>query len=125
MIRTPIGRRPFPGIAKLRWDDEVNMSDEDITTKPTIETVLERINALADGQNDLRDVVNSLSESQRDLQEFINSLAQSHQDFPRDDEKILERIETKLVRVQSMALSLRADMRELCLQLKGPMPEIK
>lgn len=101
------------------------MSDEDTTTKPTIETVLERMNALAEGQQDLREVVNSLDHSQHYLQEFINSLAQRHQDFSRDDEKILDRIETRLDRAQSMALSLRADMRELCLQLKVRIPKIK
>ena len=73
------------------------MSDEDIMTKPTIETVLERINALAQSLQDFRNVV----------------------------EERLERIETRLDRVQSMALDVRADMRELRMQLKERVPEIK
>ena len=82
------------------------MSNEDQTqdikqkydTKPTIETVLERISALGE---------------------------EVRQGFRKTDER-LERIEIRIDRVESMSLEVRADVRELRLefkQLRGALKE--
>jgi predicted component of type VI protein secretion system len=64
-------------------------------TKPTLETVLERITTLG------------------------NKLHSDMQDFRSSVEDRLERIEIRLDRVESMALETRADVRELRKELRA------
>ena len=77
------------------------MSDE-ARTKPTIETVLERINALS-----------------TDLHANIESLRVEMREFRTLIEDRLEQIETRLDRTQSVALGTRADLRELRADLRN------
>ncbi len=67
------------------------MSDE-AQTKPTLETILERINALG---------------------------ARMDKRFDTLDDRIA-RIEIRLDRIESMALETRADLREFKMQFKEP-----
>jgi DNA repair exonuclease SbcCD ATPase subunit len=60
------------------------MGDNEATTKPTIETIIERLNELRD---EMRAGFNTVNDR-------------------------LERVEIRLDRVESMALEARADMRE-------------
>ena len=72
---------------------------EDATTRPTIETVLERINALGDRMNE--------------------GFAAVHTRLNQMDER-LEQMDTRLDRTQAMVHEMRADFREFRAQFKAP-----
>jgi len=67
------------------------MSDSEATTKPTLETILERINAQ-------REAINAQGDAMRAGFEDVGER--------------LERVEIRLDRVQSIVLDLRADFKE-------------
>ena len=77
------------------------MSDE-AQTRPTLDTVLERINALG-----------------TEVHGNIESLRQEVNAFRIVVEDRLEQIETRLDRTQSIALETRADIRELKADLRS------
>jgi hypothetical protein len=77
------------------------MSDE-TQTKPTIETILERINALS-----------------TDLHADIESLRAEMREFRASVGDRLEQFETRMDRTQSIALGTRADLRELRADLRN------
>jgi len=68
------------------------MGDSEMTTKPTLDTILERINAQGEA-----------------MRAGFAAIAQR-----------LERIEIRLDRVESMVLDVRADVRELRASLRLP-----
>jgi len=68
------------------------MGESEMTTKPTLDTILERINAQGEA---MRTGFRSIGER-------------------------LERIEIRLDRVESMVLDVRADVRELRASLRVP-----
>lgn len=72
---------------------------EDATTRPTIETVLERINALGQLMNE--------------------GFAAVHTRLNRMDER-LDQMDTRLDRTQAMVHELRADFREFRARFKEP-----
>ena len=77
------------------------MSDE-AQTRPTLDTILERINALG-----------------KEVHGSIESLRQEVNAFRIAVEDRLEQIETRLDRTQSIALEARADLRELRADLRN------
>ena len=77
------------------------MSDE-ARTKPTIETILERINALS-----------------TTLHADIESLRGEMREFRASVEGRLEQFETRMDRTQGVALTTRADLRELRADLRN------
>jgi chaperonin cofactor prefoldin len=79
----------------------ITMSDE-AQTKPTIETVLERINALG-----------------QDLRAEIGSVRTDLSTFRVAVEDRLEQIEIRLDRTQEAAHGARADVRELRAELRA------
>ena len=79
---------------------------EDATTKPTIETVLERINALGERMDEGFIAVHT-------------RLNQMDERFDRMDER-LEQMDTRLDRTQAMVHEMRADFREFRAQFKAP-----
>ncbi len=81
---------------------------EDATTKPTIETVLERVNALGD-------VVNSLRSETKDFREEIR---REFKDFREEVENRLDRIESMTNMTRSEMLTLRMDFREIRAHIK-------
>jgi archaellum component FlaC len=72
---------------------------EDATTKPTIETVLERINALGERMNE--------------------GFAAVGTRLDKMDEQ-LEQMDTRLDRTQAIVHEMRADFREFRAQFKAP-----
>ena len=72
---------------------------EDATTRPTIETVLERIDALGERMND--------------------GFAAVHTRLNQMDTQ-LEQMDTRLDRTQAMVHEMRADFREFRAQFKAP-----
>jgi chromosome segregation ATPase len=108
----------------------VSSNFEDAQTKPTIETVLGRINALGDnleGQlNELRsDVgslkadVGSLKADVGSLKSEVGSLRNEFQLFRGEMEIRIDRIEGMTNQTRAEMLNLRADFREWKDQLKG------
>jgi hypothetical protein len=107
------------------------MADE-MNTKPTIETVLERINALSEHVdvriNSLDERINLLSVQvdvrSNMLDERINALSE-HIDtrFNLSDTR-MESIESRLDRLQGGMLDLRADFRDLRLVVKQRIPAL-
>ncbi len=94
------------------------MDDEDIVTKPTIETVLDRISALGQSLQDFRD----------HFEQRMDGLEKRMESFEKrgiDVEYRLDRIESRVDRTVSMIMESRADMRDLYLQLKARIPEPK
>ena len=79
------------------------MADE-LTTKPTLDTLLEMM-------RDLRDTVNRRFDV---LEQRLDGI-----------EDRLERLETRMDRVESMALEARADLRDLKKQLKEHLTALK
>ena len=76
---------------------------EDATTRPTIETVLERINALGESMNER---INALGERMDRRFEAVNER--------------LEQMDTRLDRTQAMVHEMRADFRDFRAQFKAP-----
>lgn len=74
------------------------MSEDDKTTKPTIETVLERINALAQQLVEMREIVVRLEEKQDKLQVDLNTG--------------LKRVERKIAILNENMLTVQADQRD-------------
>jgi DNA anti-recombination protein RmuC len=91
---------------------------EDMNTRPTIETVLERINSLSEHVDER---INSLSGY---VDERINALSE-HMDtrFNLSDTS-LERIDARLDRLQGAMLDLRADFKSLRMQVKERIPDL-
>jgi archaellum component FlaC len=79
---------------------------EDATTRPTIETVLERINALGESMNEGFAAVHT-------------RLNQMDGRLDRMDER-LEQMDTRLDRTQAIVHEMRADFREFRAQFKAP-----
>ena len=75
------------------------MNDSEMTTKPTLDTILERINAQGEAMR-----VGFVSVGQR-----LDRI-----------EIRLDRVESRLDRVESMVLDVRADVRELRASLRLP-----
>lgn len=77
---------------------------EELTTQPTLETLLEMMRGMRDEMRAGFEAVNARLDS---------------------TEERLERVETRLDRVESMALEARADMRDLKKQLREHLPALK
>jgi hypothetical protein len=88
------------------------MSDES-QTRPTLDTILERINALG---TELRGSIESL---RQEVNGNAESLRQEVNAFRVVVEDRLEQIETRLDRSQGIALEARADVRELRADLRN------
>lgn len=86
------------------------MDSDKITTKPTIETVLERINALAD----------RFDAFQREMMGFRQEIAS----FRESIEIRFDRVESVTNATRAEMLTLRADFRELCARLKEHIPAL-
>jgi predicted nucleic acid-binding Zn-ribbon protein len=79
---------------------------EDATTKPTIETVLERINALGERMNEGFVAVGTRLDKMEGRLDLM-------------DER-LEQMDTRLDRTQAMVHEMRADFRDFRAQFKAP-----
>lgn len=87
------------------------MGGEDITTKPTLETVLERINLLGEAlQSQAKDFSNRFDRIDDRLEEFNDRL---------------DRIEALAYKTRSEFLEWRADFKEWRGQLKDLLPPIR
>ena len=84
-------------------------NSDEAQTKPTIETVLERINAL--GEN-LQGQISQLSESVAAVKTDGRSLRDEFQLFRGEVEIRLDRIEGMTNQTRAEMLNLRADFRE-------------
>ncbi|HKG23392.1 MAG TPA: hypothetical protein VKC34_15945 [Blastocatellia bacterium] len=80
---------------------------DDMNTKPTIETVLERINALSEHVDER---IGVLSEHMDTRFNLVGTR--------------LERIDARLDRLQGAMLDLRADFRSLSSQVKERIPDL-
>lgn len=87
------------------------MSNDEMTTKPTIETVLERINSFA------LQVENRFNQIDERLDKFDARLTSI--------EKHLRRIDIRLDRVEGITLETRSSLEDLRDQLTEHMPQIK
>jgi prefoldin subunit 5 len=90
--------------------DNLNLVSDEAQTKPTIETVLERINAL--GQEFRSEITTLRSE--------FTALREEMHTFREKVEISLDRIESMTNQTRAEMLTLRADFREFCVQLKQP-----
>jgi hypothetical protein len=108
------------------------MSSDDMTTRPTIETVLERINTLAihiDGRFDLVEKqladlngrVAAVEQRMVASDQRMDALEQKHSAM----EKHLRRIDIRLDRIEGMVLMLRSGFDDLRDQLAERIPEIR
>lgn len=112
------------------------MSSDNMSTKPTIETVLERLSSLAEYVVDFRGEVNrrftgvdnrfdQLEKRATGIEERVGRLEERAEGADKrlaNIEHLQERIEVRQDRVESIALELRADFRELRTQLKEHIP---
>jgi len=92
---------------------------EDATTKPTIETVLERVNALGEVVTALREDVKGVAEETRgEIKSFREEFRGEFQVFREDVENRLDRIESMTNMTRSEMLTLRMDFREIRAHIK-------
>jgi len=94
----------------------MNSDFSDAQTKPTIETVLERIDSLGEslqGQfNSLRDDVGSVKSEVDSIKSDVSSLRNEFQLFRGEMEIRIDRIEGMTNQTRAEMLNLRADFRE-------------
>ena len=102
------------------------MSDEAIT-KPTLETVLERINDLRGEIVSLRTEFNTFRDEQNDFREELHTLHEELNTFRTEQNAFREKVEVSFDRIESMTnltrhemLNLRMDFREIRAQFKQP-----
>jgi hypothetical protein len=98
---------------------------EDATTKPTMETILERINALGEKFDAHRSDIETKFDSLRDdietrLGNFRAEVETRLDNFREEVGIRLDRIEGVTNQVRAEVLTLRADFRELRLSIKEP-----
>lgn len=98
------------GGVRLRYSP---MSDSEMTTKPTLDTILERINAQGEA---MRAGFTSVGER---LERIEIRLDRVEGRLDRVESR-LDRVEIRLDRVQSMVLDVRADLREFRAALREP-----
>ena len=89
------------------------MDNSELTTKPTLETILERINAQGEV---MRAGFGSIEKRFQSMEKRFESIEKRFQSM--DDR--LEQVEIRLDRVQGMVLDLRADVRELVRHSNNP-----
>ena len=89
--------------------------NDDATTKPTIETVLQRINSL--GEN-LQSQIGELKDDFGLQRVELGALRNEFQLFRGEMEIRIDRIEGMTNQTRAEMLNLRADFREFCGQLK-------
>jgi tetrahydromethanopterin S-methyltransferase subunit G len=82
------------------------MSDSELTTKPTLETILDRINAQGDV---MRAGFATIDKRLETVEKRLEPVEQR-----------LEQIEIRLDRVQGIVLQVRADLREFRSSFKQP-----
>jgi hypothetical protein len=84
------------------------MSTDDLTTKPTIETILER-----------------LDDFRRDVDARFEKTGEDLQGFRAEVEDRLDGIEKQVVVIRKDQLDMRMDLRELHVELKEHLPALK
>lgn len=93
----------------------MSSNSEDFTTKPTVETILERINLLGDN---LQGQIGSLRNDFGSLRNDFGSLRNELQLFRGEVEIRLDRIEGMTNQTRAEMLTLRADFKEFQTQVK-------
>jgi archaellum component FlaC len=94
------------------------MDADDATTKPTIETVLERINVLGESlHTDMKRIDGRIDKIDERLEKFAERFNEL------DD--TLDRIESHTNKTRAEFLTLRSDFREWRDLLKGLLPEAR
>jgi chromosome segregation ATPase len=122
-------------LARLRPATEVTMSADNLDTKPTIETVLQRINALAekmDAQStDIKDIKKDIAELGTRLDEELGKVhARLDTELGKINERLdeyeerFDRLESVSFKTRSEFVDMRADFREWRKQLKDLLPPV-
>jgi archaellum component FlaC len=115
------------------------MSNNDMTTRPTIETVLDRISTLSvhidERFNQLDNRFAGVERQMTALDEKIGNLEQQVTDINRRDdaleqthaamEKHIKRIDIRLDRIEGTVLTVRSGLDDLRDQLSERIPEIR
>lgn len=103
---------------------------EDATTKPTIETVLERVNALGEVVTSLREDFKGFAEETRgeaksfreelrgEIKSFREELRGDFKAFREEVENRLDRVESMTNMTRSEMLTLRMDFREISAHIR-------
>ncbi len=105
------------------------MSNEDMSTKPTIETVLERMNAwgeqfrsefaeLRSGQIELRGTVDELRKGQDELRKGQDELRKGQEELRADLHANLHLISRKIQALNDNILTVQANMRDLVVYIE-------
>jgi prefoldin subunit 5 len=105
------------------------MSNDEMTTKPTIDTLLARLdewgarftNELSEiraGQEDLRQSVGELRTGQGELRQSVEELRKGQEEFRADLNAGLRRVERKIEILNDNLLTINADIRDLEVRLE-------
>jgi chaperonin cofactor prefoldin len=99
------------------------MATDDLTTKPTIETILERL-------DDFRKSVDARFEGlegklEKEFADFKEQVGEQIQTFRNEVEDRLDSIEKQVVVIRKDQLDMRMDLRALHLELKEHLPLLK
>ena len=105
------------------------MSNEDMSTKPTIETVLERMNAwgeqfrsefaeLRSGQIELRGTVDELRKGQDELRKGQDELWKGQEELRADLHANLHLVARKIQALNDNILTVQANMRDLVVYIE-------
>ncbi|MCA1633237.1 MAG: hypothetical protein LC802_05820 [Acidobacteria bacterium] len=99
---------------------------EDLSTRPTIEIVLERVNALGEVVNSIRDDIKSFGEEIRgDFKDFREEIRGEVTGFREENKLFRAGVELSIDRIESMTnmtrsemLAMRMDFREIRAHIK-------
>lgn len=105
------------------------MSNDEMSTRPTIETVIERMNnwgdRLALGQERLRATVGDLHKGQDELRKSQDELRKGQEEFRKGQEELradlnagLHRVTRKIEILNDNILTVQADIRDLVVRME-------
>ncbi|MFY9608704.1 MAG: hypothetical protein WAU45_08840 [Blastocatellia bacterium] len=105
------------------------MSNEEMSTRPTIETVIERMNAwgdrLAAGQGELRQTVDELRKGQEEQRKGQDELSKGQEALRKGQEELradlnagLHRVARKIEILNDNILTVQADIRDLVVRME-------
>ena len=105
------------------------MSNDEMSTKPTIETVIERMNAwgeqfrsefaqLRSGQEELRGTVEELRKGQEELRKGQEGLRKGQEELRADLNAGLHRVSRKIEILNDNILTVQADIRDLVVRME-------
>jgi predicted RNase H-like nuclease (RuvC/YqgF family) len=92
--------------------EEVCMNNEDMKTSPTIETLLERINAIAQQVSSIDARVNSIGQQLIEVRDIVVELRDGQEKIKAEMAAGFKQVERKIAILNDTMLSVQSDQRD-------------